>query len=74
MLHRLVGRTPQGVDEESLEEEIRAIVSEGHREGLLEEDARENDRGRDRVRRGRCVGDHDPADRHAHGAGRFALG
>lgn len=41
MLHRIVGRVPQVVDEESLEEEIRTIVTEGHREGLLEEDARE---------------------------------
>ena len=40
-LHRIVGRTPQTVDEETIEEEIRTIVSEGHREGLLEEDARE---------------------------------
>jgi len=39
VLHRIAGRTPAGVDEESLEEEIRAIVTEGHREGLLEEDA-----------------------------------
>ena len=29
------------IDEESFEEEIRTIVTEGHREGLLEEDARE---------------------------------
>ncbi|MEM9186396.1 MAG: hemolysin family protein [Planctomycetota bacterium] len=41
VLHRLAGRTPAPMDEESLEEEIRTIVSEGHREGLLEEDARE---------------------------------
>ena len=41
MLHRLAGRVPQSVDEETIEEEIRAIVTEGHREGLLEEDARE---------------------------------
>ena len=41
ILHRLTGRTPQSVDEETIEEEIRAIVTEGHREGLLEEDARE---------------------------------
>ncbi len=35
-------RRKQGeLDEETLEEEIRTIVSEGHREGLLEEDARE---------------------------------
>ena len=40
-LHRIVGRKPQRVDEESIEEEIRTIVTEGHREGLLEEDARE---------------------------------
>lgn len=40
-LHRLVGRQPQEADEESFEEEIRTIVTEGHREGLLEEDARE---------------------------------
>ncbi len=40
-LHRLAGRTPQNVDEETIEEEIRAIVSEGHRGGMLEEDARE---------------------------------
>ena len=38
---RLVGRTPPEPSEESLEEEIRTIVTEGHREGLLEEDARE---------------------------------
>lgn len=41
VMHRIAGRTSPGVDEESLEEEIRAIVTEGHREGLLEEDARE---------------------------------
>ena len=41
MLHRIVGRTPQSVDEETIEEEIRTIVTEGHRGGLLEEDARE---------------------------------
>jgi len=40
-LHRIAGRTPQHVDEETIEEEILAIVSEGHRGGLLEEDARE---------------------------------
>lgn len=39
--HRLVGRTRLESTEESLEEEIRTIVTEGHREGLLEEDARE---------------------------------
>ena len=41
VLHRLAGRVPQNIDEETIEEEIRAIVTEGHREGLLEEDARE---------------------------------
>lgn len=41
LLHRVVGRTPAVVDEGSFEEEIRTIVTEGHREGLLEEDARE---------------------------------
>jgi CBS domain containing-hemolysin-like protein len=39
--HRIFGRTPPDPSEESLEEEIRTIVTEGHREGLLEEDARE---------------------------------
>jgi CBS domain containing-hemolysin-like protein len=41
VLHRVLGRVPQEADEESIEEEIRTIVSEGHREGLLEEEARE---------------------------------
>jgi len=41
VFHRMVGRTPQQPDEESIEEEIRTIVSDGQREGLLEEDARE---------------------------------
>ncbi len=41
VLHRLAGKTPVAPDEESLEEEIRTIVTEGHREGLLEEEARE---------------------------------
>lgn len=40
-LHRLVGRTPAAPNEESFEDEIRTIVTEGHREGLLENDARE---------------------------------
>ena len=40
-IHRLAGQKPQHVDEETIEEEILAIVSEGHRGGLLEEDARE---------------------------------
>ncbi len=41
LLHRALGRAIEEPDEESLEEEIRTIVSEGHREGLLEEEARE---------------------------------
>jgi CBS domain containing-hemolysin-like protein len=41
ILHRMVGRTPQEVDEQAIEEEIRTIVSEGHRGGLLEDEARE---------------------------------
>jgi len=41
ILHRLAGRTPENPDEESIEDDIRTIVTEGHREGLIEEDARE---------------------------------
>jgi CBS domain containing-hemolysin-like protein len=41
LLHRLAGRPRYVADEDSFEEEIRTIVSEGHREGLLEEEARE---------------------------------
>ena len=41
ILRRLTGRRPAAGDEESFEEEIRTIVTEGHREGLLEEEARE---------------------------------
>lgn len=41
LLHRVFGRTAPSLDEETLEEEIRSIVSEGHREGLLEGEARE---------------------------------
>jgi CBS domain containing-hemolysin-like protein len=40
-LHRLAGRNLAIADEDSFEEDIRSIVSEGHREGLLEEEARE---------------------------------
>lgn len=40
-LRRMSGRKAATVTEESLEEEILTIVSEGEREGLLEEDARE---------------------------------
>lgn len=39
--HRLAGRPPEFPTEESFEDEIRTIVTEGHREGLLEDDARE---------------------------------
>ncbi len=41
VMHRLAGRAQEEPDEESFEDEIRTIVTEGHREGLLEEDARE---------------------------------
>ncbi len=41
LLFRIFGRGAKRADEESIEEEIRTIVSEGHREGLLEEEARE---------------------------------
>ena len=41
LFHRLAGRQPEVPNEESFEDEIRTIVTEGHREGLLEEDARE---------------------------------
>jgi CBS domain containing-hemolysin-like protein len=41
VMHRIAGRTPEVPNEESFEDEIRSIVTEGHREGLLEEDARE---------------------------------
>jgi CBS domain containing-hemolysin-like protein len=41
VMHRLAGRPPAEPDEESFEDDIRTIVTEGHREGLLEEDARE---------------------------------
>lgn len=39
--HRLVGQEPSVATEETIENEIRSIVDEGHREGLIEEDARE---------------------------------
>jgi CBS domain containing-hemolysin-like protein len=41
VLHRVMGRKPAEVDEQAIEEEIRTIVGEGHREGLLEDEARE---------------------------------
>ncbi|MDR2643285.1 MAG: hemolysin family protein [Planctomycetaceae bacterium] len=41
-LHRLAGESEEDDDEGSaFEDEIRMMVTEGHREGLLEEDARE---------------------------------
>jgi CBS domain containing-hemolysin-like protein len=40
-VHRVAGREQPAPDEDSFEEDIRTIVSEGHREGLLEEEARE---------------------------------
>ena len=41
VFHRLAGRTSERPSEASFEDEIRSIVTEGHREGLLEEGARE---------------------------------
>lgn len=41
IIHRLAGRTQREPTEELFEDEIRSIVNEGHREGMLEEDARE---------------------------------
>jgi CBS domain containing-hemolysin-like protein len=41
LMHRAAGRELHEASEESIEEEIRTIVSEGHREGLLEEEAAE---------------------------------
>jgi CBS domain containing-hemolysin-like protein len=41
LFHRIAGREQHDEDDERIEEEIRTIVSEGHREGLLEEEARE---------------------------------
>lgn len=41
LAHRLAGRQREAVTEDSIEEEILAIVSQGQREGLLEADARE---------------------------------
>jgi CBS domain containing-hemolysin-like protein len=40
-LHRIAGKERSALTEEELEDEIREVVSEGQREGLLEEDARE---------------------------------
>ncbi len=41
VFHRLANRPMEAPDEESFEDEIRTIVTEGHREGVIEEDARE---------------------------------
>ena len=41
ILHRLAGREQERPSDEEFDEEIRTIVNEGHREGLIEEDARE---------------------------------
>ncbi|QGJ70738.1 Magnesium and cobalt efflux protein CorC [Planctomycetales bacterium 10988] len=41
VLHRLAGRERAIPSEETFEEEIRTVVDEGHREGLLKEEARE---------------------------------
>jgi CBS domain containing-hemolysin-like protein len=41
LFHRIAGRTQHDEVDERIEEEIRTIVTEGHREGLLEEEARE---------------------------------
>jgi CBS domain containing-hemolysin-like protein len=41
VLHQVAGRTTEEPDEDAFEDEIRSIVTEGHREGLLEEEARE---------------------------------
>jgi CBS domain containing-hemolysin-like protein len=40
-LHQIAGRPTEEPDEDAFEDEIRSIVTEGHREGLLEEEARE---------------------------------
>jgi CBS domain containing-hemolysin-like protein len=39
--HRISGKAPSSLTEEELEEEIREVVTEGQREGLIEEEARE---------------------------------
>ncbi len=41
LLHRATGRKNEPADEDTIEDEILTIVSEGQREGLIEEDARE---------------------------------
>lgn len=40
-IQRLAGRPATKANHDTIEEEIRTIVNEGHREGLIEEDARE---------------------------------
>lgn len=39
--HRISGKSPSSLTGEELEEEIREVVTEGQREGLIEEEARE---------------------------------
>ena len=41
LMHRLAGRNRERPSEEEFEDEIRSIVTEGMRDGLLEEDTRE---------------------------------
>jgi CBS domain containing-hemolysin-like protein len=41
LVHRLAGKSHEPPNGESFEEDIRTMVNEGHREGLLEEEARE---------------------------------
>jgi len=41
LAHRLAGHVPVPPGEEDFEEEIRTVVTAGHREGLIKEDARE---------------------------------
>ncbi len=41
ILHRLMGKPLPQVSEDTYEEEIRTLVTRGHREGVLEEDYRE---------------------------------
>ena len=63
-LHRVAGRDLPAPDEESFEEDIRTIVTEGHREGLLEEDAREMIEGVMELGDAEHLAGHDSADRH----------
>ena len=72
LFHRLADRRRESPDEEAFEEDIRTIVSEGHREGLLEEEAREMIEGVIELGDADVAQDHDPADRHGLNA-RLAL-